>query len=273
MRKTASGPTPARATKAPSPIPSCASNMIPKCPPPTPARAFARLNQPGIYATSDRPPGAVPRLSRRAARASRPRLSGRRSRSAARPAKSPTPTCSTAATSTSAASPTAELSRWFPSTELVHIGDEIADGAWDHARSTRRAPAGPVRRARAPISAWRGCKHYTGTPAEHFQRFVLFTNYVRYVDEFVRFAVDELREPDSRFTRPVGARRRLSSTATLTDAEAQIAAGVLAPAPDAGLSSDRAETATASPWSTSASARPTPRRSATISRCCGPKSG
>ena len=27
--------------------------------------------------------------------------------------------------------------------------------------------------------------HYTGTAPEHFQRFVLFTNYQRYVDEFI----------------------------------------------------------------------------------------
>ena len=54
--------------------------------------------------------------------------------------------------------------------------------------------------ARAPTSAWRGFRHYTGTPPEHFQHFVLFTNYVRYVDEFVRFAIDALRQPDSPFT-------------------------------------------------------------------------
>ena len=27
----------------------------------------------------------------------------------------------------------ADLSRWFPSNELSHIGDEIADGVWDYA--------------------------------------------------------------------------------------------------------------------------------------------
>jgi AMP nucleosidase len=32
-------------------------------------------------------------------------------------------------------------------------------------------------------------RHYTGTPVEHTQRYVLFANYVRYVDEFVRMAV------------------------------------------------------------------------------------
>ena len=40
-------------------------------------------------------------------------------------------------------------------------------------------------------------RHYTGTPANHTQRYVLFTNYVRYVDEFVRWAVDELKREDS----------------------------------------------------------------------------
>ena len=32
-------------------------------------------------------------------------------------------------------------------------------------------------------------RHYTGTSVEHFQPFVLFTNYTRYVDEFVRWAM------------------------------------------------------------------------------------
>ena len=89
---------------------------------------------------------------------------------------------------------TAELSRWFPSTDLVQIGDEIADGAWDLALDPTR-PLALFDAPRTDFSLAR-LKHYTGTPAEHFQRFVLFTNYVRYVDEFVRFAVDALRDPD-----------------------------------------------------------------------------
>ena len=43
-------------------------------------------------------------------------------------------------------------------------------------------------------------RHYTGTDAEDFQHFVLFTNYVRYVDEFVRFGVSELRREGSPYT-------------------------------------------------------------------------
>ncbi len=89
----------------------------------------------------------------------------------------------------------AELGRWFPSTELAHIGDEIVDGVWNHGLEPARPLAlfdGP----RVDFSLAR-LRHYTGTPAEHVQRYLLFTNYVRYVDEFVRWAVAELGRDDS----------------------------------------------------------------------------
>ncbi|HEY7690577.1 MAG TPA: AMP nucleosidase [Dongiaceae bacterium] len=38
--------------------------------------------------------------------------------------------------------------------------------------------------------------HYTGTDAEHFQRFVLFTNYQRYVNEFVTYGKAQMRDGD-----------------------------------------------------------------------------
>jgi AMP nucleosidase len=89
----------------------------------------------------------------------------------------------------------ADLSRWFPATELSHIGDEVADGRWDYALHPDRPLAlfdGP----RVDFSLAR-LRHYTGTPVEHTQRYLLFTNYVRYVDEFVRWAVEELKREDS----------------------------------------------------------------------------
>ena len=116
----------------------------------------------------------------------------------------------------------AELSRWFPSNELAHIGDEIADGVWDYSVHDARPLAlfdGP----RTDFSLAR-LRHYTGTAAEDFQHFILFTNYVRYVDEFVRFAMDELRREDSPYTGlsvPGGTFDRTH----LTDAEAAISAG------------------------------------------------
>ncbi|CAN5283147.1 AMP nucleosidase [soil metagenome] len=89
----------------------------------------------------------------------------------------------------------ADLARWFPTTELAHIGDEIADGYWDHALGEDR-PLSLFDAPRVDFSLAR-LRHYTGAKPEHVQRYVLFTNYVRYVDEFVRFAVDELKRPDS----------------------------------------------------------------------------
>jgi AMP nucleosidase len=89
----------------------------------------------------------------------------------------------------------ADLARWFPTTELEHIGDEIADGAWDYGRQPERPLAlfdGP----RVDFSLAR-LRHYTGTPVEHTQRYILFTNYVRYVDEFVRWAIEELQAEGS----------------------------------------------------------------------------
>jgi AMP nucleosidase len=84
-----------------------------------------------------------------------------------------------------------ELATIFPATELASIGDEIADGVW-------HSPPGSVR----PLSLFDGLRvdfslarlrHYTGTPPGHVQKYILFTNYHRYVDEFVRWACAQLR--------------------------------------------------------------------------------
>ncbi|OAN60031.1 AMP nucleosidase [Sphingomonas sp. TDK1] len=94
-----------------------------------------------------------------------------------------------------------ELGRHFPATELSHIGDEIADGIWLSHDETR--PLALFDALRTDFSLAR-LKHYTGTPVEHFQQYILFTNYHRYVDEFVRWACAQLG-PDSRFTGVSGA--------------------------------------------------------------------
>ncbi len=86
-----------------------------------------------------------------------------------------------------------ELARHFPAAELAHIGDEIADGEY-------MVGEGPL-----PLSLFDGLRtdfslarltHYTGTPAEDFQRYILFTNYNRYVDEFVDWAGQKLGTGD-----------------------------------------------------------------------------
>ena len=116
----------------------------------------------------------------------------------------------------------AELSRWFPSTELAAIGDEIADGLWDFS-SHKVRPLALFDAPRTDFSLAR-LEHYTGTAPADFQRFILFTNYIRYVDEYIGFALGELARDGSPYVAlsvPGGTYRR----ADLASAAADIAAG------------------------------------------------
>jgi AMP nucleosidase len=115
-----------------------------------------------------------------------------------------------------------ELGQWFPTTELAHIGDEIADGEWDHGLGLPR-PLSLFDGPRVDFSLAR-LRHYTGTPAEHIQRYVLFTNYIRYVDEFVRFGVAELKRKGSPYT-GLSAAGGVHVTADTENAEAAVAEG------------------------------------------------
>jgi len=91
----------------------------------------------------------------------------------------------------------AELARHFPSTELSQIGDEVVDGGWSAGPDGTR-PLALFDALRTDFSLAR-IAHYTGAPAEHVQAYVLFTNYHRYVDEFVRLACAELERAGSPF--------------------------------------------------------------------------
>jgi len=88
---------------------------------------------------------------------------------------------------------TAAIARWFPTTDLAHIGDEISDGLFDLSEDF---PLAQFDGLRTDFSLAR-LRHYTGTPVEAVQSYILFTNYNRYVDEFVRWAAAELKKPDS----------------------------------------------------------------------------
>ena len=91
-----------------------------------------------------------------------------------------------------------DLARHFPATELAFIGDEIADGAFVPALEEPR-PLAMFDGLRVDFSLAR-LRHYTGTPVEHFQHYILFTNYHRYVDEFVRWGCQELTREGSPYT-------------------------------------------------------------------------
>ncbi|WP_067707223.1 MULTISPECIES: AMP nucleosidase [unclassified Erwinia] len=87
----------------------------------------------------------------------------------------------------------AGLARHFPNTELAQIGDENADGLY---QPGEQFPLSHFDALRTDFSLAR-LRHYTGTPVEHFQPWVLFTNYTRYVDEFVRWSCEQIADPNS----------------------------------------------------------------------------
>lgn len=84
-----------------------------------------------------------------------------------------------------------ELAQHFPSTDLALIGDELADGIVEDGGPDASFPLALFDGLRTDFSLAR-LAHYTGTSTEHFQRFILFTNYHRYVDEFVDWAGQQL---------------------------------------------------------------------------------
>jgi AMP nucleosidase len=77
----------------------------------------------------------------------------------------------------------AELARHFPTPHLANVGDEIADNEFVLAEGTPR-PLALFDAARTDYSL-RRLVHYTGSDWRHVQRWILLTNYHRYVDQFV----------------------------------------------------------------------------------------
>jgi len=170
----------------------------PSGPPPRLARSYARFSQPGVYATTV----TRPRLFRDYLTEQLALLMAdfeveaevRRSSQ-----EIPFPYVLDGAAGMELADVTAtEIARHFPTTELAHIGDELADGYWSPALEAER-PLSLFDALRTDFSLAR-LAHYTGAPAEDCQQFVLFTNYHRYVDEFVRWGCEELAREGTRYT-------------------------------------------------------------------------
>ena len=97
------------------------------------------------------------------------------------------------------------LAERFPMPRLDKAHDSIVDGArWE---GPGPAPLSLFSAERIDFSLHR-LRHYTGTEAPHFQSFVLFTNYQRYIDEFQVYANKEVEagratrfvEPGNRIT-------------------------------------------------------------------------
>ena len=115
----------------------------------------------------------------------------------------------------------AELARHFPTPVLANVGDEIADGTW-RIEEGRPRPLALFDAMRVDFSL-RRLLHYTGTDWRTIQPWILFTNYQRYVDQFVAWAIAELARPGGDYARlalPGGAIVERGDQAAMTAAVA-----------------------------------------------------
>jgi AMP nucleosidase len=110
----------------------------------------------------------------------------------------------------------AEIARFFPVPRLSQVGDEIADGTFELKPGAPR-PLALFDATRVDYSL-RRLVHYTGSDWRNVQPWVLLTNYHRYVDQFVRWGLEQVRTGD------IGSRLVLPGDvvidAGLTEAEA-----------------------------------------------------
>ena len=83
----------------------------------------------------------------------------------------------------------------FDLPDLTTMDDGIANGTFEAAAGEHQ-PLALFTAARMDYSLQR-LRHYSGTSPEHFQNFVLFTNYQFYIDEFVRLGHAAMQDPSS----------------------------------------------------------------------------
>lgn len=94
----------------------------------------------------------------------------------------------------------AELARLFPVPDLARIDDAVPNGLTMPMNAMGLDNPALQIRPLSLFSAMRTdyslarLRHYTGTPADDFQQFILFTNYQRYMEEFADLALEKLAE-------------------------------------------------------------------------------
>jgi len=109
---------------------------------------------------------------------------------------------------------TTTMQKVFRLPDLSRIDDAIANGTY--------VPSGGAPLPLALFTAERvdyslsRLRHYTGTSPQHFQRFILFTNYQRYVDEFIAYAEAQVAR-DSGYRAFVSPGNVVKPNPTLTD--------------------------------------------------------
>ncbi|MEY2876425.1 MAG: hypothetical protein RLZZ373_3796, partial [Pseudomonadota bacterium] len=106
----------------------------------------------------------------------------------------------------------------FDLPDLAAMDDGIANGTFE-------PHAGPDGLVRHPLSLFTApridyslhrLRHYTGTAPEHFQNYVLFTNYQFYIDEFVRLGHELMADENGEYTAFVEPGNVLARRAGLT---------------------------------------------------------
>ena len=85
----------------------------------------------------------------------------------------------------------------FDLPDLASMDDGIANGTYQPHRG-EALPLSLFTAPRVDYSLHR-LRHYTGTAPEHFQNFVLFTNYQFYIDEFVKLGRSLMEDPGGDF--------------------------------------------------------------------------
>jgi AMP nucleosidase len=85
----------------------------------------------------------------------------------------------------------------FDLPDLQTMDDGIANGTYQP-KPGEPLPLALFTGARMDYSLQR-LRHYTGTSPEHFQNYVLFTNYQFYIDEFVRLGHQAMQDPNSEY--------------------------------------------------------------------------
>ncbi|MEM1073324.1 MAG: AMP nucleosidase [Pseudomonadota bacterium] len=109
----------------------------------------------------------------------------------------------------------------FDVPDLSTTNDDIVNGT--HIPADGVAPLGPFTAQRIDYSLAR-LAHYTATDPEHFQNYVLFTNYQFYVSEFEAFARAQLKDGNNGYTSFVA-----TDNAEITDGDAPLAPSAKTP--------------------------------------------
>ncbi len=114
-----------------------------------------------------------------------------------------------------------ELARHFPTPRLSEVGDEIADGLWDVAEG-QPFPLSLFDAVRVDFSL-RRLVHYTGSDWRHVQKWILLTNYHRYVDQFVHSMLARLKAGRAGEQLILPGNVAITAATTPAEAEAMIA--------------------------------------------------